>query len=63
MQPMEDPELEPRHTRPKPKDLDVMSIEALQEYIASLEAEIERAKAAIATKEGHRSAADAFFRK
>src|SRR3546814_4238895 len=31
--------LEPRHAKPKPKDLDVMSIEALNDYIAELEAE------------------------
>ena len=60
---MEDPDLEPVHARAKPKDLEVMSIEALKEYIASLEAEIERAKSAIAAKETHRSAADAAFRK
>lgn len=60
---MEDPELEPRHTKPKLKDLDVMSVEALQEYIASLQAEIERAKTAITAKEAHRNAADSFFRK
>lgn len=59
---MDDEDLEPRHAKPKPKDLDVMSIEALKEYIAGLEAEIARAKAAIAAKEDHRSAADAVFR-
>jgi uncharacterized small protein (DUF1192 family) len=63
MQAMDDQELEPLHKKPKPKDLDVMSIEALKEYIAGLEAEIERAKVAIAGKENHRSAADAVFRK
>ena len=60
---MEDPDLEPVHARPKPKDLEVMSIEALKEYVAGLEAEIERAKSAIDAKEGHRNAADAVFRK
>lgn len=62
MDAMEDRDLEPRHRQPKPKDLDVLSIEALKEYIASLAAEIERAKAAIAAKEDHRGAADAVFR-
>lgn len=60
---MQDPDLEPRQAKPKPKDLDVMSIEALREYIASLEAEIERARASIAAKEQHRSAADAVFKR
>lgn len=60
---MDTDDLEPLTKRPKPKDLDVMSIEALQEYIATLEAEIDRARAAIAAKQDHRSAADTFFKK
>ncbi|MCG8542592.1 MAG: DUF1192 domain-containing protein [Alphaproteobacteria bacterium] len=60
---MDESELEPLTKRPKPKDLDVMSIEALTEYIAELEAEIERARGAIAAKEDHRSKADAVFKK
>ena len=32
----------PRALRPKPADLDIMGIEELNEYIAELEAEIER---------------------
>ena len=60
---MEEQDLEPLHKKPKPKDLDVMSIDALKEYIASLEAEIERARAAITAKEQSRSAADAVFKK
>jgi uncharacterized small protein (DUF1192 family) len=63
MRRMDDQDLEPIHGKPKPKDLEVMSIEALQEYIAGLEAEIVRARAAIAAKEQHRSAADEIFRK
>ena len=35
-------DLEPRNRKPPPKNLDVMSIEALHEYIAELEAEIAR---------------------
>lgn len=59
---MENDDLEPLTKRPKPKDLEVMSIEALQEYIAGLEAEIERARAEIAAKENHRAAADSVFK-
>ncbi len=59
---MEDQDLEPLHKKPKPKDLDVMSIEALKEYIAGLEAEIARARAAIVAKEDHRGAAEAVFK-
>ncbi len=54
-------DLEPRTAPKKPKDLEVMSIEALKEYIADLQAEIARAEAQIAAKESHRSAADAVF--
>ncbi len=43
--------------------LEPLSVSELREYIAQLRAEISRAEAAIAAKEGHRSAADAFFRK
>ena len=37
----------PRALRPKPTDLDVMSIGELSEYIGELEAEIERIRMAI----------------
>ncbi len=44
------------------RDLDEVSIEELEERIQGLEAEIERLKAAIASKSAHLSAADAFFK-
>jgi uncharacterized small protein (DUF1192 family) len=40
-----------------------MSIEALGEYIAELEAEIARAKAAISAKETARDGAESVFKK
>ena len=52
----------PRALRPKPTDLDVMGIEELNEYIAELEAEIERVRSAIVKKEQQRIAASAVFR-
>lgn len=52
----------PRHAVPKKPDLDVLSIEALQEYIGDLKAEIARAEAAIAAKQAHRGAAETFFK-
>jgi uncharacterized small protein (DUF1192 family) len=61
--PIDEQDLEPRTKRQKPKDLDVMSVDALKEYIAGLEAEIERARAAIAAKTSHKSAAESFFKK
>ncbi len=55
-------DLEPRD-RPQPKkNLEVMSLEELQDYIAALKAEIERAEEEIAKKQDHRSSADAFFK-
>ena len=55
-------ELEPRKTQPKKKNLEVMSLADLEEYITELEAEIERARREIAGKRDHRSSADAFFK-
>ncbi len=43
--------------------LDLLGIEELNAYIDELRAEIARAEADIARKQGHRSAADEFFRK
>jgi uncharacterized small protein (DUF1192 family) len=43
--------------------LDSMGVEELRDYIAELKAEIERVEADIERKHGHRSAADAFFRR
>lgn len=58
---MEDPD-EPRDVKPKPKNLDVMSIEALGEYIAEMEAEIARVREAIANKEKARLGAESVFK-
>ena len=52
----------PRALRPKPTDLDVMGIEELNEYIAELEAQIERVRSAIVKKEQQRIAASAVFK-
>ena len=57
-----DEDLELRVKRPAPKDLDVMSIEALHEYIEELQAEIERVREAIAVKESAHGAAESVFR-
>ena len=43
-------------------DLEVMSVAALQDYIAELEGEIARTKAAIDRKRAHRGAAEGFFK-
>jgi uncharacterized small protein (DUF1192 family) len=59
---MDTDELEPRKQKPKPKDLESMSIEALNDYVAELQAEIERARLMIAGKQSARSAADTVFK-
>jgi uncharacterized small protein (DUF1192 family) len=43
--------------------LDTLGIEELRDYIDELKAEIARVEADIGHKQGHRSAADAFFRR
>lgn len=43
--------------------LDTLGIEELRDYIGELQEEIARVEADIGRKQGHRSAADAFFRK
>jgi uncharacterized small protein (DUF1192 family) len=60
---VEEDDLEPRTLRAKPTDLEVMSVEALNEYIAELEAEIERIRAAIEGKQSWRGEAESFFKK
>lgn len=54
-------ELEPTKKPSRKRDLEPMSIEALREYIMHLEAEISRARAAIAQKEGAKGDAEAIF--
>ncbi|WP_148294256.1 DUF1192 family protein, partial [Azospirillum sp. B506] len=56
-------DLEPRKARPAPKDLTVMGVAEIEAYIATLEAEITRARAAIAAKQAQKSAAEAFSRR
>ena len=55
-------DLEPRKQKPKPKDLEPMSIDALKDYIAELEAEIARVRAAIKVKERHRRGVEGLFK-
>ncbi len=43
--------------------LDTLGIEELRDYIVELREEISRVEADIERKQGHRSAADAFFRR
>ena len=45
------------------QELTTLSIAELEDYIATLEAEIARIREAIAGKRGHRGAAEALFRR
>ncbi len=59
---MDADDLEPKKQKSAPKNLEVMSITALEEYIDELDAEIARVRQAIAGKEKARSSADRFFK-
>jgi uncharacterized small protein (DUF1192 family) len=61
--PIDADDLEPLKKKPKPRDLDVMSIEELNGYIAEMEAEIARVRDKIKAKTVHSAAAAALFRK
>ncbi|MHA1597131.1 MAG: DUF1192 domain-containing protein [Alphaproteobacteria bacterium] len=60
---MDTDDLEPPRPMLEPKDFEVMSIEALGEYIADLEAEIKRARLAIKVKEQAQRGAEDYFKK
>ena len=60
---MDTDDLEPLKKKPKPMNLEIMSLDALQAYISDLEAEISRARLEIAAKEIARQDAEEVFRK
>lgn len=55
-------DLMPRSQKPKPRDLSLMSVGDLKDYIADLQAEIARAEAMIASKQSSRSEAEKWFK-
>jgi uncharacterized small protein (DUF1192 family) len=59
---MELEDLEPRKKTPKLKDLEVMGIEELEEYLAELETEAARVKDKIAAKKAYLSGAEGLFK-
>jgi len=59
---MEIEDLEAKKNKPAPKNLEVLSIEALGEYIAELEQEIARVRETIAQKQAARAGAETFFK-
>jgi uncharacterized small protein (DUF1192 family) len=59
---MDADDLEPRKPVVKPKDLDLLGVKELEDYIAGLEAEIARARAVIDKKQSHKGAAEGLFK-
>ena len=60
---IDDEDLIPRNQPRKPKDLTLLGIAELEEYIAVLEAEIARARAEISAKRKQRSGAEMLFKR
>ena len=55
-------DLEPLQRKAKPRDLTIMSIEDLEDYIELLSNEIDRTKAAIKAKKSARQGAESVFK-
>ena len=60
---MDPDDLEPKTKKPPPKNLQIMDIEELQDYIAGMKEEIQRAEAMIKSTQAVRAGADALFKK
>jgi uncharacterized small protein (DUF1192 family) len=56
-------DLEPRKKAAEKRNLDVMSVEELGDYIGEMEAEIVRVRAAIEHKRKAKAGAEAFFKR
>jgi uncharacterized small protein (DUF1192 family) len=59
----EEEDLNPQRQKPKPKDLTLLGIAELEDYIATLDAEIARARGEIAAKQKQRTGAEALFKR
>ena len=55
-------ELEPQKKKPTPRNLDVLSVEELNNYIDEMKAEIRRVEEKIAAKKAHINAAAGLFK-
>lgn len=60
---MDTDDLEPRKPIAKPKDLDLMGVEELQDYLGDLEAEAQRVREKILSKTDYQSVADQLFKR
>jgi uncharacterized small protein (DUF1192 family) len=56
-------DLDPRQKKTQPKNLDVMNVEDLKEYVIALKAELERVEAKIKAKQNHAATAASLFKK
>ena len=59
---MELEDLEPRKAITKPKDLELLGVEELGEYLAELETEAARVREKIAAKKAYKSGAEGLFK-
>ena len=60
---LDEEDLLPQRQPVKPRDLTLLGIAELEEYIAGLETEIARARAEIAAKQRQRTGAEALFKR
>ena len=60
---IDEEDLIPRNQPRKPKDLTLLGIAELEEYVAALEAEIARVRVEISAKQKQRSGAEALFKR
>ena len=60
---MDEEDLAPQRQKPKLKDLSLLGVAELEEYIAGLDSEISRARAEIAARQKQRSGAEALFKR
>ena len=55
-------DLEPLKKKPKPKDLDNLGVDELEDYLAELEAEMARVREKLAAKKAYLSGAEGLFK-
>jgi uncharacterized small protein (DUF1192 family) len=56
-------DLDPRQKKTQPRNLDVLNVEDLEEYVAALKAELQRVEAKIKAKRSHAEVAASLFKK
>ena len=56
-------DLDPRQKKTQPRNLDVMNVDDLKEYVDVLKAELDRVEAKIKAKQSHAAAAASLFKK